>query len=67
MRRVEFLSKCGAPVFEPTSRVGRPRMKWTVECYSQAWQAVVGGAGRYSVGRHTIEEAVMPAALERRF
>lgn len=42
---------CRVPMFLPKCRVGRPCMKWTIQSYSQAWQQVLLGAGRYSLSR----------------
>lgn len=67
MRRVTFIPETGAPLFRAKNRVGRPRQNWTLECYTQAWQEVCGGAGSYSLGRADIEARVMEAALARKF
>lgn len=67
MRCVTFVPKCAASLFRRNNRVGRLRMNWTIDCYTQAWQTVVGGRGVYEVGRRDIEEAVMRAALDRSF
>lgn len=66
MRRVTFLWRA---VVSSTKSCGqaRPCMNWTIECYSQAWQAVLDCIGRYSLGRHDIQEAGIEAADERRF
>lgn len=46
---------------------GRPRQHWTLDCYSQAWRSVLGGAGPFMLGRPDIEKVVVQVALERRF
>lgn len=51
---------------EPKRRAGRLCMKGAIECDSQAWHMVFGGAGRSYFGRHDVEEAVSQAAADRR-
>lgn len=47
---------CGATWFRATERLVMPWMNWTVECYTQVWAEVLGGAGRYTLGRHEVQQ-----------
>lgn len=71
LRQVTFFGGTGAPKLAPKNRVGRPigrpRMHWTLECYTQIRNDLLGRPGEYRLGQAEVESTVLQEALDRRF
>ena len=67
MRQVTFRGESGSPLLADKNRVGRPRLHWTIETMSQAWNGPMGKKGVCTPGRQDMENEILAQAKERKF
>lgn len=67
VRQVTLCSGTGEPKFERKSRVGHPRLKLTIECYTAAKREFLRDGEPYRLGQRRVGDEVLQAALDRRF